>query len=115
MLTRDDLAGQVRKYVEAFNLNMITSAKIKSTVYDRSSKRWTIKFQTPDGQRTAIAKHIVQATGISSQIPYIPTMPDSQLYKGLSIHSEFFKSGNELKAKGVKVSPIGVPIPSQFR
>ncbi|KAK3400184.1 hypothetical protein B0T20DRAFT_391713 [Sordaria brevicollis] len=102
MLTRDDLAGQVRKYVEAFNLNMITTAKIKSTVYDGSSKRWTIKFQTPGGQRTAIAKHVVQATGISSHIPYIPTMPDSQLYKGLSIHSEFFNSGRDLKAKGVK-------------
>lgn len=91
MLTRDDLAGPVRKYVEAFNLNMIASAKIKSTVYDGSSKRWTIKFQTPDGQRTAIAKHVVQATGISSHIPYIPIMPDPQLYKGLSIHSDFFQ------------------------
>ncbi|KAK1783184.1 hypothetical protein QBC45DRAFT_389074 [Copromyces sp. CBS 386.78] len=102
MLTRNDLAGQVRRYVEAFNLNMITSAKIKSTVYDGSSKRWIIKFQTPSGQRTAIAKHVVQATGVSSQKPYIPGMADSQLYKGVSIHSELFKSGKELKAKGVK-------------
>lgn len=115
MLTRNDLAGQVRKYVEAFNLNMITSAKIKSTVYDGQSKRWIVKFQTPDGLRTAVAKHVVQATGISSQKPYIPTMADSKLYKGLNIHSERFKSGNELKAKGVKVSPLIVTILSRIQ
>ena len=114
MLTRSDLAGQVRKYVETFNLNMITSAKIKSTVYDGSSKRWIIKFQTPEGQRTAIAKHVVQATGVASQKPYIPPMSDSQLYKGLSIHSESFKSGKQLKAQGVKVSPLMIPIPSRI-
>ncbi|KAH7631217.1 hypothetical protein B0T09DRAFT_339383 [Sordaria sp. MPI-SDFR-AT-0083] len=102
MLTRNDLASQVRKYVEAFKLNIITSAKIKSTVYDGSTEKWIVKFQTPDGQRTTIAKHVVQATGIASHKPYIPPMADSQSYKGVNIHSEFFESGNELKARGVQ-------------
>jgi hypothetical protein len=34
LLTRDDLASQVRRYVETFNLNVINSARITWTEYD---------------------------------------------------------------------------------
>lgn len=55
-LSKEDLASQVQKYVKASNLNMITitSAQIRWTEYDPSTKRWMVKFQTPAGQRTAI-------------------------------------------------------------
>ncbi|KAL1630648.1 hypothetical protein SLS54_000519 [Diplodia seriata] len=103
LLTRDDLADQVRRYVAAFNLNVITSAQIKSTLYDQSSQRWTITFQTPAGQCTAVAKHLVQATGIGSQKPYLPRIADRHLYRGISLHSAQFKSAAKLKEQGVKV------------
>ncbi|KAL0261575.1 hypothetical protein SLS55_003005 [Diplodia seriata] len=102
LLTRDDLADQVRRYVAAFNLNVITSTQIKSTLYDQSSQRWTITFQTPAGQRTAVSKHLVQATGIGSQKPYLPPIADRHLYKGISLHSAQYKSAAKLKEQGVK-------------
>ncbi|KAF9892283.1 hypothetical protein FE257_002060 [Aspergillus nanangensis] len=40
LLSRDELASQVRRYVETFNLNMITSTRIESTQYDPASKLW---------------------------------------------------------------------------
>ncbi|ROT37870.1 FAD/NAD(P)-binding domain-containing protein [Sodiomyces alkalinus F11] len=102
LLSRDDLAEQVRRYVTALNLNVITSANIQSTVYDPSTKRWTVKFQTPEGGRTAVAKHLVQASGVSSQKKYLPKMADEHLYKGTSFHSELYKNANELKERGIK-------------
>ncbi|GAB1319243.1 Flavoprotein involved in K+ transport [Madurella fahalii] len=102
LLTRDELAEQVRRYVKTFNLNMINSAQIRSTTYDQSAKRWTVKFQTPSGQHTAVSKHLVQATGFGSQKIYIPPMADEGLYKGISIHSAHYKNATELKEKGVK-------------
>ncbi|KAM0438630.1 hypothetical protein ACHAPT_001383 [Fusarium lateritium] len=102
LLTKDDLAEQVRRFVSAFDLNIITSAQIKSTIYDRSTQRWTVKFQTPAGLRTAIAKHLVQATGIASQKPYVPSIADENLYRGVNIHSTAYKSGKDLGEKGVK-------------
>ncbi|KAF4955915.1 hypothetical protein FSARC_11730 [Fusarium sarcochroum] len=102
LLGKDDLADQLRRFVAAFNLNVITSAKIQSTVYDKSTGRWTIKFQTPNGLRTATAKQLVQATGIASQKPYVPTIADEQLYKGISIHSTTYKNGRQLADQGVK-------------
>lgn len=112
LLSRAELAEQVRRYVAAFNLNVITSAKIQSTLYDQAAKRWTIKFQTPAGERTAFSKHLVQATGIGSQKLYLPPMADSHLYKGISIHSAGYKNATQLREQGVKVSYISsIPQP----
>lgn len=104
MLTKNELAEQVRQYVAAFNLNVINSAKVLSTQYNTTDKRWTLNFQTPTGERTVVSKQLVQATGIGSQKPFTPSMKDEQVYKGISLHSAQYKSASELKAKGVKVS-----------
>ncbi|UPK95115.1 hypothetical protein LCI18_006050 [Fusarium solani-melongenae] len=87
LLIKDELAEQVRRFVSAFNLNVITS-------------RWTVKFHTPAGLRTAISKHLVQATGIVSQKPYIPPVADEHLYKGINIHSAAYRSAKDLSEQG---------------
>ncbi|CAH0050578.1 unnamed protein product [Clonostachys solani] len=102
LLTKAELAEHIRKYVASFNLNVINSAKIKLTVYDQAAKQWTINFETPAGPRTAISKHLVQATGIGSQKLYIPPIAGRNLYRGISVHSVDFKSGNKLKELGAK-------------
>lgn len=104
MLTRDELAGHVRRYVETFSLNMIATAKIAHTQYDTKAKRWTVTVQTPEHRTTVTSKHLVQATGFGSQKPYLPPMQNPDLYKGISIHSEGYKNAKELVDKGVKVS-----------
>ncbi|KAK1750497.1 putative indole-3-pyruvate monooxygenase YUCCA4 [Echria macrotheca] len=101
LLTRDDLAAHLRRFISTFHLNIINSAKITSTVYDPAVKLWTVKFTTPSGSRTATAKHLVQATGIASQKPYLPDIPNRQAYKGLSMHSAEYKNPSKSLA-GVK-------------
>ncbi|RDW70455.1 Monooxygenase [Aspergillus mulundensis] len=108
LLSRQDLADQVRRYVETFNLNAIYSAQIQRTEYDESTKRWSITFNTPSGQRRAISKHLVLATGIGSQKPNMPKIADAHLYRGISIHSSAYKNATVLKQQGVKtVTVIG--------
>lgn len=101
LLKRDELAGHLRRFIETFNLNIINSAEITETTL-MPDGRWSVKFQTPNGTRTAIAKHLVQATGFGSQKPNIPTIADKQLYKGISIHSSQYKNAKELKKQGAK-------------
>ncbi|KAK9855342.1 hypothetical protein MYU51_002791 [Penicillium brevicompactum] len=102
MLSKDDLASQVRRYVESFNLNMITSAQVRSTEYDIATARWVVELQTPAGQRKIVSKHIVMATGIGSQKINLPSIADNHLYAGTSLHSAHFKNAEKLKEKGVK-------------
>ncbi|CAJ2511128.1 Uu.00g067530.m01.CDS01 [Anthostomella pinea] len=99
-LRKNDLADQVRRYVEAFNLNVITSAEIMQT-RQLPDKRWCIEFHTPSGTRTVVAKHPVQATGIGSQKPYVPHIAGEQLYKGINMHSSLYKNPAQLVAQGV--------------
>ncbi|KAJ5980851.1 Monooxygenase [Penicillium waksmanii] len=102
LLSKDELASQVRRYVETFNLNIITSAEIKSTQYDMSTERWDIEIDTPAGKRKISSKQLVLATGFGSQKPNMPYIPGKKLYKGTSIHSAQFKSGMDLNDKGIK-------------
>ncbi|KAH8809404.1 hypothetical protein F5884DRAFT_706884 [Xylogone sp. PMI_703] len=99
LLTKDDLAEQVRRYVTAFNLNTVNSVEIIQTT-QMPDKRWSIRFQTPLGICTAVAKHLVQATGIGSQKPYLPPMADEKLYNGITMHSQQYRNANELKKQG---------------
>lgn len=103
-LTKDELASQVNKCVETFNLNMVTSAQIQSTQYDSLTMDWTIKFKTPAGQCTAVAKHLVLATGIGSQRLNLPRVADNHLYQEISLHSAWYKNAKELANKGARVS-----------
>ena len=100
-LSRDELSEQVRRYVAALHLNIITSAEIINTT-QTEDKRWRIEFRTPAGIHTVTAKHLVQATGIASQKPYTPPIADEQLYKGVQLHSSQYKNANELKSRGVR-------------
>ncbi|KOC15292.1 putative monooxygenase [Aspergillus flavus AF70] len=102
LLTRDELASQVRRYVETFKLNMITSAQILSTKYDPSTRLWEVKIKTPAGQQTAHSKHLVLATGISSQEPYLPSVADSDFYQGTSLHSAQYRNAKQLAETGAK-------------
>ncbi|KAL4926923.1 monooxygenase [Aspergillus undulatus] len=102
LLARQELASQVRRYVESFNLNVISSAQIKWTEYYEVTKKWSITFQTPSGQRRAASRHLVMATGIGSQKPRMPQIAEPYLYKGISIHSAEFKSAKLLKERGAK-------------
>lgn len=82
---------------------MINSAKLRSTCFDPSRKKWTVKLDTPAGLRTVISKHFVQATGVGSQKPLVPKIADNNVYKGINIHSSEFRNGKDLMEKGVKV------------
>ena len=104
LLSRDELAENLRKFVKKFNLNVVTSANVTRTTYNVSSKKWTVEFSTPSGERTATCRQLVQATGVGSQRPYVPAINDTDVYEGLNIHSAAYKNPGVLRSQGVKVS-----------
>jgi len=101
VLRRDDLAAHLRKYVQTFGLNVINSVEIINTTLEEDG-RWKVEFRTPEGVYTVLAKHMVQATGIGSQIPYTPAISGQKAYDGIAIHSSQYKNTAILKDQGVK-------------
>ncbi|KAI1774513.1 hypothetical protein F4818DRAFT_418120 [Hypoxylon cercidicola] len=108
-LTKHDVAEHLRQYATNFHLNVILSTTIHSSSYNSSEGKWTIKLKTDGSQgKTIISKHFVQATGIGSQKPYLPSIEDEHLFKGLSLHSANYTNAQSLSKQGVKsVTVIG--------
>ncbi|KAH7026715.1 uncharacterized protein B0I36DRAFT_424358 [Microdochium trichocladiopsis] len=102
LLSKADLAAHLRRYVEDLNLDVITSARVSHTEYNQVTKEWTVAFSTPGREKKATAKHLVLATGVGSQVPYMPVIADRELYKGQSLHANEFRNGDKLKEQGVK-------------
>ncbi|KAK0120504.1 hypothetical protein ONS96_010712 [Cadophora gregata f. sp. sojae] len=100
LLSKDELAEQVRSYVKAFNLNFITLAEIIETI-QLPDERWSVRFKTPAGIYTINTHHLVQATGIGSQRPNMPIIKDAHIYPGIKIHSKQYKNANQLRDQGV--------------
>jgi thioredoxin reductase len=101
LLTKDDLSAQIKRYAQTFNLDIMNSVEIIQTTLGEDG-RWQIKFQTPNGMSTATSRHLVQATGIGSQKPYLPPMTEQQVYQGISMHSSQYKNAEKLRSQGIK-------------
>jgi thioredoxin reductase len=101
VLRRDDLAAHLKKYVQTFGLDVINSVEIIRTTLEEDG-RWTVKFRTPEGDYTVVAKHLVQATGIGSQKPYTPSILQPDVNGGIAMHSSQYKNTASLKNQGVK-------------
>ncbi|KAI1409052.1 hypothetical protein F5Y13DRAFT_171064 [Hypoxylon sp. FL1857] len=109
-VTKYDAAEHLREYATNFHFNVLLSTTIRSTSYNPSEKKWTVKLKTTSGSpsKTIICKQFVQATGIGSQKPYLPPMQDENLFQGLSLHSAHFHNAQALSKQGIKsVAVIG--------
>ncbi|KAI1271092.1 hypothetical protein F5Y07DRAFT_404755 [Xylaria sp. FL0933] len=98
------------QYAEDFHLNVLLSAKVQSTVFDLSGKKWTVKVKLADepSVKTIICKHFVQATGFGSAKPYVPSIPGNEHYRGIVLHSSQYRNAQTLAKMGVKsVAVIG--------
>ncbi|KAI0849179.1 hypothetical protein F5Y00DRAFT_253101 [Daldinia vernicosa] len=103
-LTKDEVAKHLRQYAANLGLNVILSTTIGSSSFDTSEKKWTVKLKTIDGKpgKTIISKHFVQATGIGSQKPNLPTLENENLFRGLNLHSVHFRNAQSLSEQGIK-------------
>lgn len=101
ILERDDLAAHLKNYVQKFKLDVINSVEIIKTISNEDG-RWRVEFRTPDGTYSVFANHLVQATGIGSQMPYTPAISEQNAYDGIAMHSSQYKNANNLKNQGVK-------------
>lgn len=105
-LNKHDVAEHLGQYATNFHLNVILSTTIGSTSFNTLEKKWTVKLKAADGSlgKTIISKHFVQASGIGSQKPYLPALEDQHTFKGLSIHSAYFRNAQSLLEQGIRVS-----------
>jgi cation diffusion facilitator CzcD-associated flavoprotein CzcO len=104
-LNKHDVTAHLRQYSSKFNLNVVSSARIQSSIYNTGKKKWTITFKIHGGNesKTIVCQHLVQATGLGCGKPNIPPIEGENRYQGTSVHSAQYRSAQLLKDQGVKV------------
>lgn len=104
LLTREMLADHMKTYAATFHLNILNSSTVEESSFSQSKGVWSVKVATPYGVKTVVAKHLVQATGIGCQKPYVPSISGKDLYGGISMHSTEYKNPKQLIDQGAKVT-----------
>ena len=99
----------MRRFVDTFPLNILYQTTVQSTRLDTRTGQWTLELASAGGKtRTVVAKNVVQATGLGSQVPSKPTLAVDAPYTGTDLHSHQFSNAQTLHDKGVRsVAVIG--------
>jgi cation diffusion facilitator CzcD-associated flavoprotein CzcO len=104
-LSKEDLRKQIQRYAFTFHLDgdVLLGTTVTSTSYDVDTKTWTLELSS---KRTVVCKQLVIATGVCSNTEHIPDIQIDAPYKGISMHSKYFKNGKILAERGVQVSRL---------
>lgn len=82
------------------------SSPVDKPVWDHGSQRWNVTINH-DGTHVQLRPvHIVVATGTLGA-PYIPSIPDRNIFKGMVMHSSSYISAKTYKDKDVVVVGAG--------
>src|SRR5690606_5944468 len=104
-LPKDKLANWLEFYADAMELNVWTSTELESGSFDDHSQRWTARLLIEGGrQREVHPSHIILATGASG-LPYWPTIPGMDSFRGTLVHSAEFQGGE--RREGAKAIVFG--------
>ncbi len=93
----------MKRFGEAFDLDVIHGTRVNATTLDPSQKLWTLNLDSISTLKTIKCKHIALATGIGSWTPHVPSVLNPDVYTGTVMHSHHFKNAERLAAEGIKV------------
>ncbi|KAK7037595.1 hypothetical protein VNI00_011087 [Paramarasmius palmivorus] len=101
------MADWLENYVNTLELNVWTSTTVLDAAQAQDNT-WNIRVQRSDNSiRNLRVRHLVMATGVGDNVPNIPEIPGSGIYKGQVMHSIYYKSPQEFIGKRVTVIGAG--------
>ncbi|KAJ7128740.1 FAD/NAD(P)-binding domain-containing protein [Mycena epipterygia] len=104
---RDKIADWLEHYAVSQDLVVWTNSRpVPTPTYDTTSKKWTIVVDRAGTQITLHPTHIVLATGTLGA-PFIPSIPDSHLFAGPTMHAAAYAGGKDLAGKRTLVVGAG--------
>ncbi|KAJ6477922.1 FAD/NAD-P-binding domain-containing protein [Mycena vitilis] len=104
---RDKLADWLEHYAISQDLVVWTNSRpIPAPSYDQLTKRWTVLIDRAGKQIALHPPHIVLAAGTIGS-PMTPSIQDSELFTGTSVHAAGYAGGKEFTNKRVLVVGAG--------
>jgi cation diffusion facilitator CzcD-associated flavoprotein CzcO len=112
-VSKDRIADFIEHYASILKLNVSLDTEPKHTEFDVKSRQWMLETSSRDGKkRTFHPKHIVPATGLNGNQPFIPTFTDQDKFKGELYHAG--KHNDASKVPNIKNKKIIIVGSSTF-
>jgi len=106
-IPKDMLANWLEAYTEAMQIKFWTNSEFVCGSYDSAAGQWSATIKESNATEKIIKpRHIIFANGVSG-IPYIPSLPGLEDFKGEIIHSEGFSHGGDWEGKKAVVLGTG--------
>lgn len=106
-LPKDQFLRYMEDYVKHFNISPKFNTSVESCMYDEVRKCWVVMTHNKvDGPTMYASKFLIVATGENSA-GYVPEIVGLQSFRGETIHSSSYKSGNDYVGKSVLVVGCG--------
>jgi cation diffusion facilitator CzcD-associated flavoprotein CzcO len=106
---KDKLAGWLEAYAEFMELNVWTSTEFVGADYDLCTMKWSARLRRPgcDDPFMVQASHLVLASGGTSGVPHVPSLPGLDSFSGPVMHSSAFRGGADYAGKRALVIGAG--------
>ncbi|KAH6988273.1 putative flavin-containing monooxygenase [Ilyonectria sp. MPI-CAGE-AT-0026] len=98
-LTKNDLAQGYSDWAEKFQINTWVGTTVVSGHWNESQKIWTLELISGNEPKTITATHLVMCVGAGCQIPYSPTYPGVENYRGVIQHSAHYTTAGGWQGK----------------
>ena len=105
--TAAEVDRYLNDYTDHFELRPKCKLSTAVTSVERSGAGWLVKTRTSGGERAQqFFDKVVCANGVE-QVPIMPDLPNSSLFKGQILHSTHYKQPSDFRDKSVLVVGIG--------
>lgn len=104
---KDQFAEWLETYTRLMHLNYWGSTEAKSATYDAEQQIWTVVLDRDGEEVTLHPRHVVLATGATSDRPHLPTIPGQDVFAGIQEHSCEHSGPEAMDGKKVVVVGAG--------
>lgn len=102
-LPKDKVANWIEAYIDAMEINYWPATEFLHGEYDDDADCWVATVSRDGVERILRPKHILVATGGEGSAPNIPELPGISTFRGRTLHSKYFTSGDEFAGQRVLV------------
>ncbi|KAF7188752.1 putative indole-3-pyruvate monooxygenase YUCCA8 [Pseudocercospora fuligena] len=95
LLTAKDLSDGFQRYVDTFDINVMTSTCFETAKFDEQERVWRVQLRQ-DGKTFELkTRHIVLSIGDMGVKPKMPRYRDQHLFQGSILHSVNWKNASQ--------------------
>lgn len=86
--SKDQVANFLEQYARLLNLNVRLDTTMHHASFDAKSKLWSLEISSGGGKSILHPRHVILATGVTTNQTVIPKFKDQEYFKGLLYHAE---------------------------